>query len=899
MKKLFLIPLLTLMCSVMAWGGVAEDFVAYLQGSSTDAFTVSENIDLTAEGQHIVISGTKVVTIADGVTVAITSAYTDKEEEQPNGYDGHGFCFYVPEGANLTVKGNGTIAADRSVFFVAEGGELTIGEASKASQLNITTSEARVKQRIVVAKGSAYVYNANIIGRSGIFWNTGLLKIDGGTYLSKSSDSDRTHVEGAMQSSLFTYALNAQGSTILKNATIKAVHGGVCPAANGKLEIDNCTIIADPAFADYSGAASYHAIYGATYGVSTARNSKFFSKSGYAAFISDNDSQTTFAICFFYENCYFAGGSNANCYPQVGKRKAQDAEILFPIEIDPSSAWYTIAQTGGRTPLPNGITYEAINETIEGRTYKVKTVGSASEQDVIDSNDPTIPWQQQTTWASDEVPDNATAVTIPEGKTVVVDNTQTEKTATANQVYLSGEGASLTVQDGTTLNIDNNLTIATGAKVVVEAGAVVTVGAGGVTSSSENAVEVKMTEGKTSTFMIAPTVTENTHPMAKVELVSKAYKRGEGDFVYQRFGVPAYMLGVKRSDMQYDHVAAPTAVWKLDYSNWSWANMEDDDEFIPFYCYELTTTAATPGAVYTFTCPLMGNGNAELELNGEWNYYANSYTAPIDVKELINSFVANYDAYMSATVYLYRAEDDWWYELNDLAYLFDNTLPTKIQPMQAFIFQKRGEGANPEINFKDNVWDPIMNPTPSSAPARNRESYSKAMIEITAADGTKDAIRLVENGKFSSQFDNSFDATKYMNEKSFNLFVDANNEKLGSVASDNLDGTLISMTTKAQTSFTMTISNVNEMNYAIRDNLTGTEIEMVEGATYMFSVPANANVEGRFEVIGINKMPTAIENIEETVAVKGIYTLSGQFVGNDYHSLPAGVYVVDGKKIVK
>jgi hypothetical protein len=81
--------------------------------------------------------------------------------------------------------------------------------------------------------------------------------------------------------------------------------------------------------------------------------------------------------------------------------------------------------------------------------------------------------------------------------------------------------------------------------------------------------------------------------------------------------------------------------------------------------------------------------------------------------------------------------------------------------------------------------------------------------------------------------------------------------------------------------------------------LTGTETAMVEGATYMFSVPANTTVEGRFQIVPIANMPTAIENIEETAAIKGIYTLSGQFVGNDYHALPAGVYVVDGKKIVK
>ena len=78
------------------------------------------------------VAGTKELTINEGVTLSLKSAYTEQEEEQPNGYDGHGFCFYVQNGANFTVKGDGTIAADRSVFFVEEGGELTIGEGTDA-----------------------------------------------------------------------------------------------------------------------------------------------------------------------------------------------------------------------------------------------------------------------------------------------------------------------------------------------------------------------------------------------------------------------------------------------------------------------------------------------------------------------------------------------------------------------------------------------------------------------------------------------------------------------------------------------------------------------------------------------------------------------------------------------
>ena len=46
-------------------------------------------------------------------------------------------------------------------------------------------------------------------------------------------------------------------------------------------------------------------------------------------------------------------------------------------------------------------------------------------------------------------------------------------------------------------------------------------------------------------------------------------------------------------------------------------------------------------------------------------------------------------------------------------------------------------------------------------------------------------------------------------------------------------------------------------------------------------------------------MPTALENAEVKANVKGVYTLMGQYLGEKIDKLPAGVYVVDGVKVVK
>ena len=475
----------------------------------------------------------------------------------------------------------------------------------------------------------------------------------------------------------------------------------------------------------------------------------------------------------------------------------------------------------------------------------------------------------------------------------------------------AGHLQELIIKNNAALEV-NRLIMNDYARIIVEAGGKLIVkGTQGITSPSVNNITLESSESAQAIFLFHPEVQSNRHPNATVKLTSKGYIKGGDNTkkVWQRFGVPAYTSKVEEgavirysTNPEDNPVTYNDASWiaAYDYNSDNWVTMPDEDAFVPFQCYEASSVATEANhTIYTFKCPLMGNSDFTLPLNEytEWNYYANSYMAPIDIKQMLTSFVTNH-AKVKGTVYVYRSEDNWWDNINlgQLGY-FPTAAQTQIDPMQAFIFQKNAEGtADAVINYKKHIYNPDPTTTPVAAPVRDREVFSAAIVEIATADGAKDKLYLIESDKFTADFDNGYDAAKYMNNESFNIFA---GEQLGIIATDNLEGTAISMTSKAQTSFTMTFSNVTNMEYAIRDNLTGTETAIEEGATYMFSTAANANIEGRFEIVPVAKMPTAIENVEATAAAKGIYPVSGQFVGNDYHSLPNGIYVVDGKKIVK
>ena len=456
----------------------------------------------------------------------------------------------------------------------------------------------------------------------------------------------------------------------------------------------------------------------------------------------------------------------------------------------------------------------------------------------------------------------------------------------------------LTINNGVTLQAERVI-LGAKAKIIVEAGGKFLVtGEQGITANLSDNIILKTSSTAQALFLVNPAVNANKHPKAQVQMISKGYYDNVNDkYIWQRFGVPAYEATMLFSDIVKD---VPSAYMKLVADEWVEIPLGDwgTEKLVPFTTYAVTTNQTTSGGLYTFSCSLVGNSDATLPLTGKWNYYANSYTAPISISDIINDYNTKYTN-VSGTIYLHDAASGDWYEINNATPYVHPEYPTVINPMHAFIIQKRSNsGSNPVINYKDEVYNPIV--SPASAPARlGSAPFATAVVEIVAADGTKDQVSLLEGEQFSVEFDNTFDATKLMTKEQAYIYANGMDDKLGIIATDNLEGTTLSMAAKEQTSFMMTVKRANGMNYAIRDMLTGTEIELISGATYMFSVPANTTIDGRFQIVGLHKVPTAVDNIEEKAAAKGIYNMAGQYVGDDYHSLSAGVYVVDGKKIVK
>lgn len=460
------------------------------------------------------------------------------------------------------------------------------------------------------------------------------------------------------------------------------------------------------------------------------------------------------------------------------------------------------------------------------------------------------------------------------------------------EINSNGLVQTLTIQAGATLEV-GRVILGKDARIVVEAGGkFIVTGNDGIVAPSTNNITLKHNSetGKYATFIFNPSVTFNRHPNATIEFTTKSWSESSADHQWEWFGVPTYNA--------IKSIAATCPAFVAVYENNSWSNIGlvsniSASEALrakmnkPFAAYDLlanrTRTAAAP--TVTITGELVGNVNATLKAERKWSPFANSYTAEVDAKEFVNGLSGN----IADAIYLAKQNNNgtitWNLKTDDL--LED----LKLQPMQAFLLLNNGATEEATINYESMVYDPA---TPNNAPSRfaAEENTTKVTINVANENGTWDDVDLRENGKIKAY-------EKYLNDD-VNIYV-VDGEKNDYVAAEDLENTYVGFSTVNGGNFTISFAKAEGREFDLIDLETGARVAVSEGETYSFSAAANYANDYRFKLVERAKMPTAIENTEVKANVKGIFTLTGQYLGemNVWNTLPAGVYVVNGVKIVK
>lgn len=487
----------------------------------------------------------------------------------------------------------------------------------------------------------------------------------------------------------------------------------------------------------------------------------------------------------------------------------------------------------------------------------------------------------------------------------------TEDTLTADkklaELQISQDYAQkLVIPDGKTLEV-GRVVLGAKAQIVVEAGGkLIVTGAQGLAAFQESNLVLKTSQDAQAIFLFNPAVTSNTHPMATVEFISKAYRKTtDNSLVWQRFGIPSYgaltSITAKAPTAPYDDV--PTAFAAFNYNTHAWENLgmigslDYNKMATAFDYYQMANNTNDMGTVVTMKGQLYGNESPELAVRGNsWNGFANSYMAPINGAQLLKMIPNTVDK----AFYLNKIDGDQatWEPVSELNILMG--IMEDIKPMQPFLIRNTLAAADATVDYTAAVYNPAMGIEPNNAPARrgamNDITFAKVIVK---GNNNSDHILVGESNQFSAEFDNGYDAAKYMND-GINMYVSAD-EKMGIFATDDLNNTYVGLQTVKGGNYTIEFANVQGEELILIDHETGARVAMVEGNTYEFTADANSVNDYRFEIVEPAKLPTAIENTEAVKSAKGIYTLTGQYMGemNVWNSLPAGVYVVNGEKRVK
>lgn len=537
--------------------------------------------------------------------------------------------------------------------------------------------------------------------------------------------------------------------------------------------------------------------------------------------------------------------------------------------VDPGNAESGLIADGYKQVENANGTYSIIPETTEAQSTAVNDVNWNTASD----------WST-TSQAATVVPDENTSVTIGNGTedvSVVVAN---DGAADVYRVDLNDK-VTLTVQDGGVLTVgDGGIVAHENAEVVVEEGGSLVLN--GLIQGTENIV-IEASEENSAVVLINPNVNTygDEHPVGTFRFTSKSYKNGS-KVVHQRFGMPTYNAAV---EMKYATASsAVTYITNWDYENDEWAHDGDNIKWTlvpttgslnlvtagPFTCYDLISNNAKGEEItYEFTGALMGNADGNMKFNRGFNPYANSYTAPINIASLLNRL---YDEYASvgidATLYLYKAQANDNYTWSTIGFddiLFGDAEFTEIAPMQAFMLNlSNSTPQEASIDYSANVYDPFIaklnnpNPAPKRRVAAQQNYMSMSIID---AEGTEyDRVKLMEDARFSSAFDNGYDAVKFMQE---NVAIYATLDKpMAKVASDYVEGMNIGVKVANSGVYTLNVK-YNGLDYALIDTENNTIIDLVAGNTYNFYAEAGQN-DARFQVIKVNKVPTAIDEVEDS-----------------------------------
>ena len=363
-------------------------------------------------------------------------------------------------------------------------------------------------------------------------------------------------------------------------------------------------------------------------------------------------------------------------------------------------------------------------------------------------------------------------------------------------------------------------------KVTVEAGAALVVGSEGMQTNDAKALLLESDAEHGMGMLLYDGSTTATSPYGTAELYVSSKNLSGDERIWQHFGIPT-----QATPEIEKQVPASFNNWDVK-KGWIWDGGSATLN-APWVGHNLSVNSDTPGQIIKFAGQLVGNEDATLALDKYgYNAFANSYTAPVNLKSIIDGAM-EIDACTDGAVWMYSAAEALETGVAQFhSYGAATSSELAIDPMQAFfILHESNASDNITVSYEDavlgyNTRDAVAN------------DYNTATLKITGG-GEADEFTIYEGEQFSSSIDKGYDI-KQMNHDFIQIYAVQNGENYSSVATDDAENLELTIKTKAATQYTLSFSGISE-GYGVKltDVKSGAEIEVGNDKTYTFTADAN------------------------------------------------------------
>lgn len=459
-----------------------------------------------------------------------------------------------------------------------------------------------------------------------------------------------------------------------------------------------------------------------------------------------------------------------------------------------------------------------------------------------------------------------------------------------------------------------------GGKITIASTGGLTVYAGGITGANKDNLIIESNSKGAGFFRMSPAA-ETAMPEATVLYTTKS----------------TLDTGVDK-DATWQYVGAPAAGVYFDKNGRTWISRWDEQQgwieqtgafdMVPFAGYTITQYGQP---TYALSGQLI-NGNHDIVLSHKAtgdNVFANSYVAPIDVK---NFTVADFDEGIERTFYLFNAGS--WNQWNagesdstNLGGNGDNTpghygaIPvlladkydsrydiTTIPPMQGVYVIANTDGAMIHLDYEKHVWNAQgarMNEPMRAQRHGSDVAERRLRVQVNSSYSGADRIYLFEDTLYSEGYDNGYDAIKQVADGLANLYISASFGKAEVAATDHIDSTYVGFAAGEDDNYVLTFTSLIGDSLYLQDTENDSVLAITEGGRYVFYATPKTDNSNRFRVLTERPqkttptvptdVPVSMCDTQQPVA---LYTIGGVLLRKAANGavsttgLPAGVYIL-------